>query len=123
MSTPPVEDIANFRAEVNSRIGQIEKWLERVTVAVERLTENRERILVLEVRLKSELDRQDREIDLLRAELAGIRDDLQKIGDLSNDQNVTIAKLDASKATVLMLVSAAISGLATWLFSQWGGHQ
>lgn len=117
----PPEDISGLRNEMNARLTQVEKWLERVTVAMEKLTDNRERLLVLEVRFKAELERQDREIEGMRTDLAEIKKILKCLNTENHGQNVTIARLSMFKAGVLAAVTMAGSGVISFFVKKWGG--
>lgn len=44
------QEISALRSEMNERFRGIEKWLERVTDAIERQSENRERLIALEAK-------------------------------------------------------------------------
>ncbi|KAA5604436.1 hypothetical protein F1188_16390 [Roseospira marina] len=117
--TTPEQGLTVFRTEINARIENIEKWLERVTVAVEKLTENRERIVVLELKLKAELTRQDREIELLHQEMTKIAEVLANIRKDNTRQAVSIAKLDVVKGGALAVIGVILGGVVTYFVNLW----
>lgn len=116
----PTDEIHSLRSEMNARLTQVEKWLERVTVAMEKLTDNRERLLVLEVRFKSELERQDREIEALREDMAEVTKTLKCLNAESHGQNLSIARLSTFKAGVIAVVTMIGSGLISLAVKLWG---
>lgn len=117
---PMTDEIHSLRQEMNARLTQVEKWLERVTVAMEKLTDNRERLLVLEVRMKAELERQDRDLAAIREAHGELRVLLRDLSVENNGQNITITKLSTFKAGMLSAITIVGSGLISWLVKIWG---
>ena len=111
--------IDTLRAEMNARLQALEKWLERTTVAVERLTENRDRILVLETRFDAAMEQIGREIGGLKTDHAAIKAAIEGASKVNHDQQIHIAKLDMVKAVGLFVVGAlftsGVAGLFRWL--------
>lgn len=73
------QEIEVLRSEIDRRFGAIEKWLERLNATVERLGENRERVVILETEARSLRERlSDLEaiVTTNAGKLAAVREDM-----------------------------------------------
>lgn len=59
-------DLAMLRQDINERMAGFERWLERVTLTLEKLAENKERVSVLEHRSSE----QERRLDKVETRVA-----------------------------------------------------
>lgn len=100
------DGLAALRTEMNARLTQMENWLERVTVAVEKLSENRERLTVMEVKFQAEMELVRRDLAELRQVQTELKTTVQTLGSENAGQNEKLARLDMFKAGALVLASA-----------------
>lgn len=92
-----MQDIDRLREHFDDRFIGMERWLERVTVAIDKLAENRERVMVVE------------------AAVLGIREDVSKLESASidaikarGDIRIDVVKLMTIGSMVMAVVSIAI---------------
>lgn len=100
------DGLAALRTEMNARLTQMENWLERVTVAVEKLSENRERLTVMEVKFQAEMELVRRDLAELRQAQTELKTTVQGLRSENAGQNEKLAKLDMFKAGALVLGTA-----------------
>ena len=122
MSDQPSVEL--LRAEMTARLAGLEKWLERTTIAVERLTENRDRILILETRFEEKIEQLSGEHTAIRKSIDEVRRLAQAASQANAGQEIRLAKLDLFKAAVVFLAgAAAVEGIkfAIQILSKTGG--
>lgn len=113
--------LADLGDRVEIRFQGFEKWLERVTAAVEKQSENRERLVVLEVSMKAEAERTQRDVADIKTQVAAISATLNGMKSDSVGQTVQLAKLDMTKAGALALTTMIASGAVAFLVKKFGG--
>lgn len=110
MPNEPKDDLAVLRAEMGARLSAVEKWLERVTAAIEKLSDNRERLVILEVQFKAELEHIQQDIKGLKSDFIELKQAVRAIAQENGRQTVSIAKLDMVKAGILVVTTALLTG-------------
>jgi chromosome segregation ATPase len=113
MGEDTIQDIKVLRSEVNARLTVMENCIERLTTAVERLSENRERLMVLETRVDGEIALLNAELRGMKSELADIRDTVRALSKKDSDQEIRLGKLDMVKAAAIAVASAAMTFFVT----------
>lgn len=68
-----MDGINSLRAHVDARFVAFEGWLERISTAVERLSENRERIVAVESRLETDREHTERRLRSLEGQVIETR--------------------------------------------------
>lgn len=105
MSDLTKADLAAFGA----RLDMMEKWLERVSVALEKLADNRERILGLEIKVAN--------LDLV---ITDVKKTVATIGINNQTQDVQLARLDMVKAAALFIAGSIITIVGTGVMRKLG---
>ncbi|WP_342234662.1 hypothetical protein [Inquilinus sp. OTU3971] len=93
-----------MRAEFSARMAAVEDCLGRLTTAVERLSDNRERILVLETRFEVELSH-------IRSEQAAIRKLLEDGAKADSERDRSLTRLQLIAGAALFVAGAVMASL------------
>ena len=94
-----------LRAELSARLGSLEDGLDRLTTAVERLSDNRERILVLETRFEVELAH-------IRAEQVAIRKLVEEGARADSRRDTALTRLQLIGAAAIFVAGLVVAAVA-----------
>jgi hypothetical protein len=103
-----------FAAGVSARLDGMERWLERVSILVERLAENRERVAVMEARI-------DGELAAVKSRVAAVEAAAAAADTTDRDQEKRLAVNSLVIQVAIYLAGLITSGGVALIFARFGG--
>ncbi|MFD2264450.1 hypothetical protein ACFSM5_16215 [Lacibacterium aquatile] len=108
-------DISELRSQVEQRFQGVERWMERITTTLEKLADNRDKVLILEVQHQSDNRHLQTQIDTLETRLNDATAELATLARSSVGQALTLNRVTFVQGLILFLGSALTTGSINYL--------